>query len=175
MTKPLCLLYWTALVLAASASVSNAMISFGYLSPSDAKAEGLEIRYRAAGPKNVRVDLSFPTDRKWKAFAEPNRINYVELRLDNRDDTLGLRTILRENRATNGRVEVGFTVDRAKLHQVSIWITRRVTDVADVIRMNEFIALEDIGPQFKRVPPRPGKPDNPKAQDGGPPAAGLPE
>ena len=143
-----------ALLSALLITPSQAMISFGYLSTEQAAEAGLEIRYRAAGPKDVRVEVSFPTDDKWKAFAKPEPINYVELRLENKDETLGLRTTLRENRSTPGRVSVSFTVDRSKLHQLSVWITRRITDVADVVRMSDFIALEEIDKDYKFVPPK---------------------
>lgn len=135
-----------------NAAPLQAMISFGYLSPEQAEKDGLTIKFRAAGPNDVWVEVSFPTDGKWQAFAKPQGINYVQLRLVNPDDSLGLRTNLREDRSVSGRVAVSFTADRDMLHQTSVWITRRIVDVADVIRMEDFIALEDIEKDYKVIP-----------------------
>ncbi|MEM7386518.1 MAG: hypothetical protein AAF514_16375 [Verrucomicrobiota bacterium] len=141
------------LLLGLSFGSSQAMISFGYLTPEKAKELGLEIRYRAAGPKDVWVEVSFPTKGPWKAFEKPGRINYVELGLKKEGGKQELRTTLRENRTDRkGFVSVSFTVDRTRLHQTSIWITRRITDVAEVVRMRDFVALDSIGREFKVVP-----------------------
>jgi len=143
------------LALAFSASLAPAMISFGYLSPKEAKEHGLQVQYRAAGPTHVSVTVSFATNVRWKHFAEPKRHHYIELSMDKmvgeKQEQI-LRTTLRENRTTEGRVSVYFVIERAKLHQVSIWLTRRIADVADVVQMKEYIALDSIGREDRTSP-----------------------
>ena len=133
------------------------MISFGYVSPKKALESGLQIRYRAAGPKDVWVEVSFPTDEKWKDFAQRNSINSVQLRLENEDSSLGLRTTLRERRSDSGRVSIHFTVERTKLHRVSIWMIRGITAVADVVQMKDFISLHSIDKEYRIVPAAPAE------------------
>ncbi len=144
---------------AITAATAPAMISFGYLSPEQAQEHGLQVRYRAAGPKDVSVTVSFPTDGRWKHFAEPVSHHYIELSLDrekdgNRTEQI-FRTTLRENRRTEGRVSVYFVIERDKLHQVRIWLTQRIVDAADVVRMRDYIELDDIAREDRVAPPPP--------------------
>ena len=138
-------------------STAHGMISFGYLSKNEAKEHGLEIRHRAAGADHVGVTVTFSPKGRWAAFEKPSQLNYVELSLEGDDGRPSLRTRLREDRSEKDRVSVFFTVERSQLHQIRIWLTRRITDVADVVRMEDFIPLESIATDYQYVPPRPAK------------------
>lgn len=138
-----------------ASTTAQALISFGYLSVKQAEEHGLEIRYRASGPDHVGVTVTFDTTGRWAAFEKLSRLNYVELNIEGEDGRPSLRTQLREDRTAKDRVSVSFTVECSQLHQIRVWLTQRITDVADVVRMEDFIPLESIGTDYQYVPPRP--------------------
>ena len=138
------------LVLLAVPRPCSAMLSFGYVSKEEAKAQGLELRWKPSGPKGVWVELAFKTEGKWKAFSEPERANRIDLQFKGKAKSGPVvRAALREDRGTPGRVSVSFTAGRATLHQMELWIIQYLPGIADVMRMGDFIALDEIDPPGK--------------------------
>ncbi|MGI9241820.1 MAG: hypothetical protein ACR2RV_13540 [Verrucomicrobiales bacterium] len=156
-----------------------ALLSFGYVSKQKAEAEGMEIRWQPAGPEGVWVEFSFKTEGRLEEFNQPQRHNYVDLRVGGSEENAYLvRAALREDRTKKGRVTVRFTAERAKLHKIELWIIRYLTGVADVVRMGDFIALDQIDPSEGRdSEPAAGVDASPAEEDGGgaPPAAAAAE
>ncbi len=139
-----------SLVLFAAPRPCSALLSFGYVSTEEAKAQGLELSWKPSGAKAVRVELAFKTEGKWKAFSEPERANRIDLQVKGKEKSGPVvRAALREDRRIPGRISVSFTVERATLHQMELWIIQYLPGIADVMRMGDFIALDKIDPPGK--------------------------
>lgn len=143
----------TALFFLFTALPCSAMISFGFLTKEQAKELGVELTWQPAGPKSVRVELSIDTTGKLKAFAKEKFGNRVDLRVSGGEKKQSLlQTALKEDRSKDGRLKVSFTISRSELHDASLWITQYLQGVANVVRMADFIALDEIDPPAKPKP-----------------------
>ena len=154
-----------AILLAVMSSSSLGMISFGYVSKAKAKELGMEIRYKAAGPHAVWVELEFKTEGKLKGFSERKIYNRVELRISDGEKGAKVTAALRENRSQPGRLIVSFSADRDQIDKMSLWVIQHLAGHADVLRMRDFIDLKDLD-----IPARPTGAED--AAD--PPGSGAP-
>jgi hypothetical protein len=163
----------TCLLVAAS-SPCFADMSIEHVSKERAKALGMEIRSKAAGPNVVRVELEFKTEGELKRFSREN-FSRVELEIREGGKFL-VSASLREERPSSGRVVVSFTADRAHLDK----ITLRVVVVGSgelgagyELRVKDFVEVHqtpqsnlatatntvgNAGPSHLSPPASPGKP-----------------
>ena len=124
------------------------------VSKERAKELGMEVRSKAAGPNQVRVELEFKTEGKFEAFSPEGKFKHgslVELRIGEGDklrifeiDNTSLTAPLREDRSKPGRVVVSFNADRAHLDKINLWVMVPESDggTAYVLRVKEFVELK---------------------------------
>jgi len=94
------------------------------VSKERAKELGMEVRSKAAGPNQVRVELEFKTEGKFEEFSPEGKFkdrSRVELRIGEGDNT-AVTAPLREDRSKPGRVVVSFNADRAHLDKINLWV-----------------------------------------------------
>ena len=120
--KTTCRISVLAVLLLAAPSPCFALWSVRQVSNEQAKELGMEIRSKAAGPNDVRVELEFAPEGKLKGYSR------VDLRFNEGKKCLVSAT-LREIRPKPGRVVVSFVADRAHLHKLTLWVM-----VPDMIR-----------------------------------------
>ncbi|MGV3755561.1 MAG: hypothetical protein ACO1QS_09280 [Verrucomicrobiota bacterium] len=117
-----------------------ALMELEDVSKERAKALGLEIRVKAAGPDVVRIELEFAAKGELKGFSRVD--------LDIRDgEKLLVSSTLQEERPGSGRVAVGFAADRTQLEKITLRIVTRSSErsmVGHDIRVKNFIEAEKI-------------------------------
>lgn len=109
-----------ALLLLAASSQCFAMMSVARVSRERAKALGMEIRWKAAGPNAVWVELKFRQEGELKDFA-PERFSRVELRITDGDKPL-VTAALQMKRPSPKQVIVSFTAARAHLDRIALMV-----------------------------------------------------
>jgi len=97
------------------ASQASALWEIAPVTRDVAKALGIDVRFLPAGPDQVRVELEFKAEGPLKNYSR------VDLRVGQGDNP-PVTAPLREERAKEGRVVVGFAADRAQLDRLSLWI-----------------------------------------------------
>jgi hypothetical protein len=107
------------------------------ISPKRAKALGMEVRSKAAGPKHVRVQLEFKPEGELKDFTQ------VELRFGPGNDP-ALTKALRADRSKPGRVAVSFTADSAQLDKLTLEVMVPASDGRKiyVLRVKDFVEVK---------------------------------
>lgn len=129
-----------ALLLLVAPGPCLALWSIAPVSKERAKELGMEVRAKAAGPDDVRVELEFATTDKFKTFS------HVDLRIGDGGKSL-VTAALREDRSKPGRVVVSFAADRAHLDKLTLWVM-----VADMVpggtayelKVKDFVDLEKV-------------------------------
>ena len=124
-------------LLVVATSPCFAMWSIGQVSKEQAKALGMEIRSKAAGPNVVWVELEFKPEGKLKDFS------HVSLEIGEGEKSLVSASLL-EDRSKPGCVAVSFAADRAHLDKIALRVM-----VADMIpggtiyelRVKDFVDL----------------------------------
>jgi len=117
-----------------------ALMELEDVSKERAKALGLEIRVKAAGPDVVRIELEFATKGELKGFSRVD--------LDIRDgEKMLVSSSLQEERPASGRIMVSFAADRTHLDKITLRIVTRSSErsmVGHDIRVKNFVDLEKI-------------------------------
>ena len=106
------------------------------VSKEGAKELGMEVRWQAGGPNQVRVELEFNVEGQLKRFSR------VDLRIGERDNS-SLSATLQPDRSKSGQVVVSFTADRAHLDKITLRVT--VVEAGRfvyVLRMKDFVEPE---------------------------------
>jgi hypothetical protein len=85
------------------------------VSKERAKELGLDVRWNAAGPDDVRVELEFKTVGLLKD------VSHVDLRIGAGDKSLVVAP-LKEDRSKPGCVVVSFAANRSRLDQLTLWV-----------------------------------------------------
>jgi hypothetical protein len=118
-----------------------------------AKKLGMEFRATAAGNNQVRVELEFKTEGKFKEFSPEGKLKKgsgVELRIGEGDNPrlfgslASVTAQLKEDRSKPGRVVVSFLADRAQLDKINLWVMAPESDggTAYVLRVKDFVEPE---------------------------------
>jgi hypothetical protein len=102
-----------------------------------AKELNMELRSKAAGPKDVRVELEFKVEGELKNFSR------VDLRLSDGEKSL-LTAPLQEDRSRPGHVVVSFSADRTRLDKIKLWVMVPgvLGGVIHELRVKDFVELE---------------------------------
>jgi hypothetical protein len=107
------------------------------VTPDEATKLGIVVQSKAAGSKDIRVELGFKTAGALRGF------HRVDLRLG---ETNGEAVIaaLKEDRSKEGHVTVSFTADRNHLDQIRLWIMvpQSRGGVAYEVKVKHFVELE---------------------------------
>lgn len=102
------------------------------VSKEEAKKAGLEVRSTATGPNRVSVVLEFKAEGAFKAFNPESKLkdaSGVHLWIGDGDNPQ-VSAALREDRTKEGRILVGFTVDRAQLDKCRLLVMAPYSDGA---------------------------------------------
>jgi hypothetical protein len=104
------------------------------VSKEGAKELGMEVRSKAAGPNQVRVELEFNVEGKLKNFSR------IDLRFGEGDNP-PLTAPLHEDRSKPGQVAVSFTADRAHLDKITLWVMvpESLGGTAYQLRIKDFV------------------------------------
>jgi hypothetical protein len=126
-------------VLAALLAAPSSCFALGttiQVSKEGAKDLGMEVRSKAAGPNQVRVELEFNVKGQLKNFRR------VDLWLGEGDNP-SLAAQLHEDRSKPGQVAVSFTADRAHLDKITLSVT--ISELGDTVyklRIKDFVEPE---------------------------------
>ena len=125
-----------AVLLVVAPSPCFALWQLDPVSKERAKQMGMEVRWTAAGPNHVRVELEFKTEGKLKDFSQ------VDLQFGEGDNP-SLTVPLREDRSKPGRVVVNFTADRTQLDKIKLWVMVPFPTggTAYELRVTDFVEL----------------------------------
>ena len=113
--RPIVILTAVAILLLVTPNPCFALWGIAPVSSERAKELGLTVRAKAAGPRDVRVELEL------KAAGELKDFSRVDLRYGEGNKSL-LTVPLREERSPSGAVIVSFSADRTHLDQIRLWI-----------------------------------------------------
>jgi hypothetical protein len=107
------------------------------VSKAQAKAGGIEVRSKAAGPNDVTVELEFKLEGELKNFSR------VDLRIGEGEREQVTASLL-EDRSKPGRVVVGFSCARTQLDKIRLWVMvpGRLGGTIYEIWVKDFVALE---------------------------------
>jgi hypothetical protein len=100
------------------------------VSKEEAKALGLLVRTKPAGPNHVGVELEFKIEGAFKAFSPEGKFrdrSGVWLWIGHGENSL-LSAELKEDRSQVGSVVVSFTAERAQLDQSNLRVMAPYTD-----------------------------------------------
>jgi hypothetical protein len=123
-------------VLLTSTSPCFALGSVLQLSKEDAQKLGMEVRSKAAGPNQVRVELEFKVEGGLKNF------RHVDLWIGEGGSPL-LAAPLHEDRSKPGQVAVSFTADRAHLDKITLRVTiSELGNTVYILRIKDFVEPE---------------------------------
>jgi hypothetical protein len=109
-----------ALLLGVAASPSFALQSTQIVSKEMAKAIGLEMRFKANGPNQVRVELEFKAEGILTDF-NPERLSRVDLGIAEGEQSL-VTAALQVKRPSPGHVAVSFDADPAYLEKITLTV-----------------------------------------------------
>jgi hypothetical protein len=114
-----------------------ALWGIAHVSKERAKEMGMEVRSKAAGPNDVRVELEFKPEGELKNFSR------VDLRISEGGKSL-VTAPLQEDRSKPGRVVVSFSADRSRLDQINLWVMvpASLGGTAYQLRVKDFVELE---------------------------------
>ena len=100
-----------------------------------AKEMGMEVRWQAAGPRDVRVELDFKAEGKLKNFS------HVDLRVGGNEPLVS--AALKEDHSKPGRVVVSFAADRNQLDKLTLWVfvPESLGGVIYEVRVKEFVEV----------------------------------
>jgi hypothetical protein len=123
------------------------------VSKERAKEMGVEVRSKAAGPNQLRVELEFKTEGTFKEFSPEGKFkdrSSVELRIGEGDNPrlfgslASVTAQLKEDRSKPGRVVVSFTADLGQLDKINLWVMVPESDggTAFVLRVKDFVEAE---------------------------------
>lgn len=128
--------------LLAAAPLCFALREIAPLNAAEAKAMGIEVRAKAAGPDAVWLELEFKPDGKLKEFT------HVELKMTEGEKSLVLSTALRETRTASGSVIVTFTASRAYFEKIALSVVMHspgeAGDHTYQLRMMDFVDLKNL-------------------------------
>ena len=101
-----------------------------------AKDMGMQVRWQAAGPTQVRVELDFKAEGKLKNFS------HVDLRVRGGDEPL-VTAALKEDRSKPGRVVVSLAADRNQLDKFTLWVfvPESLGGTIYEVRVKEFVEV----------------------------------
>ncbi len=127
-----------AFLLVVASSPCFAEMSIENVSKERAKELGMEIRAKAAGPNDVRVELEFETKGELKSF---DRVD-----LEIRDGEKRVSAALREDRSKPGRVIVSFAADRANLDKITLRVVAGapMNMTGHDLRVKDLVDLEKV-------------------------------
>jgi hypothetical protein len=116
------------------------------VSPDRAKEMGLEVRSSPAGPDQVRVQLEFKTEGRFKEFSAAGQFkgrSGVEL-LIGEGKNPAVTAPLKEDRSKPGRIVVSFNADPAHLDQINLRVMVPEPDGGTIyqIRVKDFVQPE---------------------------------
>jgi hypothetical protein len=106
------------------------------VSKEEAKGMDMEVRSKAAGPNQVRVELELNVKGQLKNFRR------VDLWIGECDNP-ALAAQLHEDRSKPGQVAVSFTADRAHLDKITLRVT--ISELGDTVyklRIKDFVEPE---------------------------------
>jgi hypothetical protein len=126
-----------AFLLVTAPSPCLALREIAPLTQAEAKAMGIELRAKPAGPEAVRLELEFKPEGKLKGFT------HVELSLSEGEKSVVVFAELRERRTSSGNVVVSLTVGRTYLEKASLSVVMRdpkeAGDHTFELRMKDFV------------------------------------
>lgn len=124
----------------ATPSLCFAMMDIDLVSRERAKELGMQIRSKAAGPNDVRVELEFKTGGVLKRYSR------VDLEIKEGGRSV-LFASLREEQPEPGRVVVSFAADRTKLDGIALRVVTGAgsRDMSGYeLRVKDFVDLEKL-------------------------------
>lgn len=139
------LFVWAVLLLAAPHRCL-ALRSLGILSPTEAKAMGVEVRATPAGPDAVWLELEFKIEGKLKEY-NSERGSLVEMEIRDGEKSLLSYAALQEQHPAPGHVRVRFMVNRAYLDKLTVTIVvgqGAMAGGAYELHLKEFVDLAKI-------------------------------
>jgi hypothetical protein len=112
---------------------------FTILSKERAKQLKIEVRALPAGPRDVRVELEYPTE------AKKGKNIHVDLEVQDGEKSF-LSTTLKSYPTKDDRAVVHFTADRNSLGKITlkIFTERGLGGTANHIHMKDFVDLEKL-------------------------------
>jgi len=129
-------------VLIAGSSQCFALREIAPLTEEEAKAMGIELRAKSAGPDAVWLELEFKPEGKLKEFT------HVELKMTEGEKSFVFSAALRETRSSSGSVVVTFTASRAYLEKTTLSVVmrdpREAGDHTYELGMKDFVDLEKV-------------------------------
>jgi hypothetical protein len=130
-------LFALAVVLLALPNPCLALWSIAEITPERATELGIVVQSKAAGPKDVRIELEFPIAGQLEDF------DRVDLRWGEPNDT-ALTAALKEDRSKAGRATVSFSADRKQLDKIHLWIMvpQFRGGVVYAVRVKDFVELD---------------------------------
>jgi translation initiation factor IF-1 len=125
-----------AVFLLVAASPCFALWEIAPVSKDRAKELGMEVRWWAAGPNDVRVELEFKIAGELKDFSR------VDLRVGKGDKVVV--AALKEDRSKPGRVIVSLSAARTRVDEINLWVMvpQRLGGSAYEVRLQDFVELE---------------------------------
>jgi hypothetical protein len=131
-----------AFLLAAAPSLCFALREITPLTREQAKAMGIEVRAKPAGPDAVWLELEFKPEGTLKQFT------HVELKMTEGEKSLVISAPLRETRSSSGSIIVTLTAGRAHLEKTTLSVVmrdpREAGDHTYELRMKDFVDLEKV-------------------------------
>lgn len=126
-----------AVVLLAAPTPCLALWEIFDVTPEEATKLGIVIQSKAAGPKDVRVEMQFKIDGALKDF------DRVDMRFGEPND-YAVTAALKEDRSQPGFVTVSFAAERKQLDRISLWIMvpQSLGGVVYEVKIKDFVELE---------------------------------
>ena len=126
-----------AVVLFVTPSPCLALWGIFEVTPEEATKLGIVIQSKAAGPKDVRVEMQFKIDGALKDF------DRVDLRIGEPNDYTATAA-LKEDRSQPGFVTVSFAAKVKQADRISLWIMvpESLGGVVYQVKMKDFVEVE---------------------------------
>jgi hypothetical protein len=130
-------LFAVAVLLLAAPSPCLALWEIFDVTPEEATKLGIVVQSKAAGPKDVRVEMQFKIDGALKEF------DRVDLRVGEPNDYTATAA-LKEDRSKPDLVSVSFAAKVKQLDRISLWIMvpQSLGGVVYEVKIKDFVAVE---------------------------------